>query len=326
MSNRSVEKTRNRLKKLIEDGSHYEAHQQLRVLCQRYLKQENYPAAVDIVFTGATSLLKAGQSGSGGDLCLLLLSVYRDGGVKPTSESKGRIYQLLNLLPTEEPTRKRFLNEAVVWSAKNGEYPNGDPDLHHFIGNLLAGEDEAYAAEKHLLLGTKESAEVLGQLLYRWYAADDAFKVGHYAARAVLPYLLLNNVRDANKVLDIFSSNLTESNKNLTNSLVESMTSEIRVFPSLPLFNFLRLLVLTVERGQADTFRNLRSHYASHLNDVPDWNEALDQIGEIYFDIQIRRQQNLLDMMGSMFGGGGPAQPSGRPRLQAAAPSSAELD
>lgn len=25
------------------------------------------------------------------------------------------------------------------WSAKNGEYPNGDPDLHHFIGNLLAG-------------------------------------------------------------------------------------------------------------------------------------------------------------------------------------------
>lgn len=54
------------------------------------------------------------------------------------------------------------------------------------------------------------------------------------------------------------------------------MTSEIRVFPSLPLFNFLRLLVLTVERGQADTFRGLRSHYASYLNDVPDWNEVRD--------------------------------------------------
>jgi golgi to ER traffic protein 4 len=115
---------------------------------------------------------------------------------------------------------------------------------------------------------------VLGQLLYRWYSADDSFKVGHYAARAVLPYLLLNNVRDANKVLDIFSSNLTQNNKNLTNSLVESMTSEIRVFPSLPLFNFLRLLVLTVERGQADTFRGLRSHYGTYLNDVPDWNEV----------------------------------------------------
>lgn len=36
------------------------------------------------------------------------------------------------------------------------------------------------------------------------------------------------------------------------------------------------------------------------------WNEALEQIGEMYFGIKIPSQRNpLLDMVGSMFMGGG---------------------
>jgi hypothetical protein len=30
--------------------------------------------------------------------------------------------------------------------------------------------------------------------------------------------------------------------------------------------------------------------------------QALEQIGDVYFGIQIRRQANIFDMMGSMFG------------------------
>jgi hypothetical protein len=52
-------------------------------------------------------------------------------------------------------------------------------------------------------------------------------------------------------------------------------------------------------------FRQLKSHYATDLKEV-NWNEALDQLGEMYFGIKIPRQGNpMLDMLGGMFGGGG---------------------
>ena len=73
----------------IEEGSYYEAHQQLRVLCQRYTKAENYEAAVDIVFSGAQALLKANQGGSGGDLSILMIEVFVAAEEKPSASSKG---------------------------------------------------------------------------------------------------------------------------------------------------------------------------------------------------------------------------------------------
>ena len=78
----------------------------------------------------------------------------------------------------------------------------------------------------------------------------------------------------------------------------------LRVYPSLPLLNFLGLLLLSVERGDPSLWRQLKSHYAGDLKEV-NWNEALDQIGEMYFGIKIPRQGNpMFDMLGSMFGGG----------------------
>ena len=57
----------------------------------RYVKQEKWNDAVDILFSGAQSLLKAGQGGSGGDLCLLLVDVYEKAGTIPDAGSKGKV-------------------------------------------------------------------------------------------------------------------------------------------------------------------------------------------------------------------------------------------
>lgn len=62
--------------------------------------------------------------------------------------------------------------------------------------------------------------------------------------------------------------------------------------------------MLSVERGDPSLFRQLKSHYAANLKDT-NWDEALDQIGEMYFGIRIPKQGNpMFDMLGSMFGGG----------------------
>lgn len=109
------------------------------------------------------------------------------------------------------------------------------------------------------------------------------------------------------------------------------------MYPALPLLNFIGLLLPTIQRGSADLFKQLTTHYASQIRDVGIWDDALAQIGELYFAIKIPRQGNpLLDMMGNMFFGGNQDSGSGgsrasRPRAAAskrveAPPSQMELD
>lgn len=151
---------------------------------------------------------------------------------------------------------------------------------------------------------------------------DDSHTAALYAARAVFPYLLVGNVRDANKALRLFTSKLSETNKNLAVQDVSSSSSDMKLYPSLPLLNFLGLLLLSITKGSADLFRQLRQHYATHIREVGGaWDESLEGIAEMYFGISKPRQGNpLLDMMGSMFGGGAPPQKKPAPKRVNAAP------
>jgi hypothetical protein len=197
--------------------------------------------------------------------------------------------------------------------------------LHHITGSIYAEEHDAYDAERHLTLGTKESAEVLAKLEYDWYKSDDSHTAARYAARAVFPYLLVGNVRDASKALQIFTSQLSESNKNLGVQDISGSGSDVKIYPSLPLLNFLSLLLLAISKGSADLFRQLRSHYATHITELGGaFDEALESVAEMYFGIPRPRQGNpLFDMMGSMFGGGGgaAAKKPGPKRVTAASPA-----
>ncbi len=139
----------------------------------------------------------------------------------------------------------------------------------------------------------------------------------------------MGNVRDARTSLRLFTSRLTEANAGLAVQAVSSSSSDLKIYPSLPLLNFLGLLLLAVQKGTADLFRQLTKKYADHIKEVGIWDEALTSVGEMYFGIQRPRQGNpLLDMMGSMFGGGmGGAPTKQQPkRVGASAPVAEGLD
>ena len=136
---------------------------------------------------------------------------------------------------------------------------------------------------------------------------------------------MTGNLRDATKSLRLFTSRLSEANKNLSVQDVSSDASDMRIYPSLPLLNFLGLLLLAVQKGTADLYHELRAKYADNLKEVGAWDEALTSIGEMYFGIQRPRQGNpLFDMMGSMFGGGGGAK--SQPKRVESAPAPDNLD
>jgi hypothetical protein len=189
------------------------------------------------------------------------------------------------------------------------------------VGSIFAEEHEPYDAERHLVLGTKDSPEVLARMEYAWYRDNDSHLAAQFAARAVIPYLLVGNVRAANATFRLFVSSLCDDNRGLAAQQVSSQGSDVRVFPSLPLLNFLSLLLLAVQRGSADLYRQLITKYSAHLKEAGTWFEALDAIAEMYFGVKRPRQSNpLFDMMGSLFGGaggggGGSSQPARRPAI-----------
>ncbi|EXJ75591.1 uncharacterized protein A1O5_00098 [Cladophialophora psammophila CBS 110553] len=314
-----IAKTIARQKEKIAEGSFYEAHQQLRVITARYLKASDYNSACDVLYNGALLLLRADQGGSGGDLALMLLNdVYVKGEYACDDENRKRLLEIFHAFPKEEPTRKRFVSEMVNWSGKFGDLERGDPEIHHQVGKVLAEEGEAYDAERHLVIGTPASPPVLASLHYIWYKLDQPHLAPIYASRSVLPYLLVGNLSSANLALSAFTSHLTTQNPNLLSMSqpLESAKSglSLRIFPSIPLLNFLSLLLLSCQKADASLFRQLAKFYATHLKEVEGlWGEALANIGEIWFGIKIPRQtagNPLFDMMGSMLFGG--QQPGGR--------------
>ncbi|RYO86398.1 hypothetical protein DL766_006974 [Monosporascus sp. MC13-8B] len=319
-----IEKIIARLQQRIGEGQYYEAQQQTRVVAARYTKASNWSAAIDILYNVAQSLLKAGQGGSGGDLCVLLVDTYKQAELKPDSSSKGKLLACLRLFGPGEPTRKKYIGEMISWSSKFGEYPAGDPELHHVAGSIYAEEHEAYDAERHLVLGTKDSAEVLARMEYEWFKEDEAHTTASYAGRAVIPYLLTANLRAANTSYRIFTSALVQDKQGqLGTRDVSANSADIRIFPSIPLLNFLGLLLLAVQRGGADLYRQLMTKYATNLKEVESWHEPLDMIAEMYFGITKPRQSNpLMDIMNGFFGGGAPASGGAkRPALRSPAAS-----
>lgn len=169
---------------------------------------------------------------------------------------------------------------------------------------------------------------MFAKMEYEWYTQDESHTAAQYAARVVFPYLLIGNVRDATRSLRLFTSRLTEANKGLSVQDVSSNSSDMRIYPSLPLLNFLGLLLLAVQKGSADLYKQLKSKYALYIKEVGIWDEALISVGEMYFGISRPRQGNpLLDMMGGMFGGGMGAPKKQEPRrVGASAPAADALD
>jgi hypothetical protein len=174
----------------------------------------------------------------------------------------------------------------------------------------------------------------LAKLEYEWYTNDDLHTAAVYASRAIFPFLLTGNLRSANKAFLIFVSRLS-SNPSLISQSVSGAVSDVRVYPSLPLLNFITLLLLAIQRGTTELFRELTNHYAPYIQDVGIWDDALTRVAEMYFGIRVPRQGNpLLDMMsGMLFGGGqsGGAQRTGAPtrvssKKVEAPPSHIELD
>ncbi|KAG8943495.1 hypothetical protein FRC04_002846 [Tulasnella sp. 424] len=269
---------------LIAQGDAYSAHQKTRTFASRYTKAKQYDVAIQVLFQSARELLKAGQPGSGTDLGGMLLDAYEAKGETLTDESRGRLTQLIALTGPEGAWRDTLISKSVAWTAKAGECPAGDPDLHQYIGelfykglqhigvhqesnfsqavSLIVAESDFPRAESHLVSsGTRDSALLLAQLLFEWYqsasSTDSSLDPGLFALRGTIPYLTTTNILAARTLLDKFISLLVVAKPDILIhkepvAIGEGADRDEIWATNNHTLNFLQLAVRICQRGDSD--------------------------------------------------------------------------
>lgn len=91
----------------------YSAHQKARTTCARLIRSRHYDEAINVLLTTAKELFKCQEWGSGTDLGVYMIEVYRTAKVRVDSESKGRLTQLLVLMPSHGTWRKKLADMSV---------------------------------------------------------------------------------------------------------------------------------------------------------------------------------------------------------------------
>ena len=108
-----IDAIESKLQKDLEKNEFYHAHQKARTIVRLLIKDAFWPRAIDILNNVAQVMMKAGQGGSGGDLAVTMVDVYKRAELAPDATSKGRLLALLRLFPPTEPTRKKFVSEMI---------------------------------------------------------------------------------------------------------------------------------------------------------------------------------------------------------------------
>ncbi|KAB5544179.1 hypothetical protein DKX38_012291 [Salix brachista] len=198
-----------------------------------------------------------------------------------------------------------FLKAAIKWSAEFGAHRNGSPEIHAMLAEYLYSESPElmlnfhYAFKVILIFGSlkcsdmtrvsyhfvrgnnpKKFASSLVNFMGKCYPGEEDLAV----ARAVLMYLSMGNLRDANFLMD---------------ELKKHAQYEEHDLPQSDLIQFISYLLPTLQRDALPLFNKLRTNYMSCIDREPAFNELLDEIAELFYGVQ--RRNPLQGMFGDIF-------------------------
>ncbi|KAG0623105.1 hypothetical protein M758_3G148600 [Ceratodon purpureus] len=183
-----------------------------------------------------------------------------------------------------------FLRAALKWSIETGGFSRGAPELHDMLGQYIWTESpapvctpnqhqEMMKASQHFVRGNQPEAfaKVVVECMNKCYPSEADLVI----ARAVMLYLSLGNLRDANRLWDSVRQRLSDSSQD---------------FPDSPLLHFVKFLLSTLERDALPLFRMLRQKYKPSLDRDPSLEEYLDEVAERFYNVQ--RRNGMQGMLG----------------------------
>ncbi|CAH0397919.1 unnamed protein product [Chilo suppressalis] len=282
---RGVSRVLDKLEASVNSGQYYEAHQMYRTLYFRYLSQKKYSELLNLLYKGSTVLLQHDQQGSGADLAILLIDVLTKSETKPNDDWIDKIAKLFEMMNSSIPERETFLTNAVKWSMDSNK--KGHPLLHKKIAEVYWKEKKYTAAHRHFLHSCDGS--VYASMLIELHTTKGLkSEIDLFIAQAVLQFLCLRNIQMATETFNEYTG---------SHPTIKNDKGPPYLFP---LLNFLWFLLRAIEQRHASQFKILRNWYAISIKRDPNYSIYLDNIGRIWFGIEIPKDNRNAN---SLFGG-----------------------
>ncbi|KAI5068942.1 hypothetical protein GOP47_0015243 [Adiantum capillus-veneris] len=298
--------TLQKLEKSVDAGNYYEAQQMYKTVYARYVAAKNYGAAVDLLQSGASVQLRHAQVTCGVELGNLLVETLGKANMKYDTTVVERIKSVVLSFPRADMSvsdRKSmaktseaylaaktrvegfytFMRAAIRWCIEAGGPRRGPPELHDILAEYMwtqYPELELNKASPHFVRSgqPEKYAKALIEYMNEW----DREEMDLTLARSVLLYLTLGNLKDANRLVNEVRRGLGEKN-----------------YPNSPLMQFIKYLLLTLERDALPLLHSLRESYKDHLGRDSTLIEYLDAIAEKFYGVQHKNglQRMLGDFM-----------------------------
>ncbi|KAJ0979291.1 hypothetical protein J5N97_014765 [Dioscorea zingiberensis] len=299
-----------KMEKLVNDGNCYEAQQMYKSFSVRYAAAQRYSEALDILEAGALIQLNHGQVTCGSELANLFVETLVKGRLSFNEEILGRLRKIYEAFPKipvpqhlddDDDMQKlsealvaakirvegcsSFLKAAIKWSMEFGACRGGCPELHDMLAEYIYSESPELDMAKvsaHFVRGSNPAkfATVLMNFMGKCYPGEDDVAI----ARAVLMYLSMGNLHDANYIMD---------------ELRKQSRAKNLEFPISDLIQFIVYLLRTLERDALPLFRILRQKYKSSIDRESLFDELLDDIAEKFYGVQ--RRSGLQGVFGDFF-------------------------
>ncbi|XP_075668092.1 protein GET4 [Castanea sativa] len=299
-----------KLQKVVEEGDYYGAQQMYKSISARYVSAQRYSEALDILQSGACIQLKHGQITCGAELAVLFVETLVKGKIPYDSDALDRVRKIYKMfpqiplpqhLPDDDEMEQisealgaakirvdgcsSFLKAALKWSVEFGAHRSGSPELHVMLAEYIYSESpevDMARVSNHFVRGNspKKFASVLVNFMGKCYPGEDDLAI----ARAILMYLAMGNLRDANYLMD-------EIKKQLESNQLD--------FPQSDLIQFIIYLLQTLQRDALPLFNMLRNSYKTSIEREPAFNELLDEIVAKFYGV--RRRNPLQGVFGDIF-------------------------
>ena len=164
--------------------------------------------------------------------------------------------------------------------------PHGDPQMGHILGLAYVKMEDYAQAQKLFMHGTEESVDALGVALFEASSkSGNKEDVGLLITEAVLRYAAAANIRNANKVFEVYAGRWYMRNPALLDSKVHTIPSALTPpgsarssmnmctvaarMSTVPLFNFCQFLPMIIQRESGQLFLTLKEHYLEDLKKNP---------------------------------------------------------
>lgn len=201
----------------------------------------------EILMRGAITLLSNNEVNAGADLALLLIDTYKSSNVKPTEENMSSILKIFNSFQVEtHPKKTLFIKRVIEWSSSEKNNHQGEPYLHNFFAKYFEDIKQYGSSQAHYIRGSQPKQ--FAHMVSKW--ADEGYpnELDLFLTRAILMYLCLNKVDDANCFYNTFLSLRTKQEMDT------------------PLVNYCRFLLKSVKHKAVPLFKELNQKYKISLD------------------------------------------------------------